>query len=392
MNRSILLLIIFLIPLFSFTQGINFYKGDLKTIMDIAEKNDKFIFVDCYTSWCGPCKWLEKNVFTNSNVAKFYNKNFINYRLDMQKSEGKDFARKYLVNAYPTLLFIDVKGNIQHRYVGACDTATFIAIGKQALDTTNNFGSMLRKYQSGNRQPEFLAKFALTCASVYYPYDINEYFKTQVDSQLISKLNVQIMERYKPNISSREYLYIMNNVDKFIEKHGFEKIYSLLTSIMSRTLYVMSNQNNFVVQKQISAYIDPLHVTNKEFWKSAFLLEYYGFYKIKKYPEYVNQTAEFLKKASETVPSYIDKAVNIVIDFVTERIKDTVLLDKFSKMIYSYQSFFSAKSCIKMAKVYIDKKQKKQASECLTKASKFVEINYHEKEYNELMKQLNALE
>lgn len=391
MKSKLVGLIFLIIPMFALSQGITFFEGTLKSLMDESQKNNKFIFVDCYTSWCSPCKWLAKNVFTNNNVGKYYNDNFINYSLDMEKGEGKDFAKQYGVNAYPTLLFIDSKGNIQHRYVGACDTATFLNIGKQALDTSNNFGSMLRKYQSGNRQPEFLAKYALHCASVYYPYDINEYFKTQADSQLISELNVQIMERYRPNILSREYLYLLNNVDHFIEKHGFEKIYNLVTSTMSRTLYSMSNQNNFDVQKQINDYLNQIHIHGKEFWESAFLLDYYGFYKVRKYSEYVKQSSEFLKQTSEKAPKYLGKAVSLVIDFVSTRINDTALLEEFSKMIYSYEPLFSTKSCIKMAKIYIDQKHKTEANECLTKASKYIKENNLEKEYHELMNKFNEL-
>ncbi|NMD01023.1 MAG: thioredoxin family protein, partial [Bacteroidales bacterium] len=157
MIKKILLLLFF--PYISYSQGISFFEGSFESLKKEAAKQNKFIFIDCYTTWCGPCKWLAKNVFTNKEVGNFYNQNFINYSLDMEKGEGKDLQKQFGISAYPTLLFIDSKGNIQHRYVGACDTSTFIGVGKQALDTINNFGSLLRKYQNGNREPEFLAKY-----------------------------------------------------------------------------------------------------------------------------------------------------------------------------------------------------------------------------------------
>lgn len=95
--------------LLSFSQGIRFFEGNIEQVKAEAASKNKFIFIDCYTTWCGPCKWLAKNVFTNDNIGKFYNQNFINYSLDMEKGEGKDFAKKYGVHAYPTLLFIDPK-------------------------------------------------------------------------------------------------------------------------------------------------------------------------------------------------------------------------------------------------------------------------------------------
>ncbi|MGQ9847211.1 MAG: thioredoxin family protein [Bacteroidales bacterium] len=385
-------LILFFIPYIAYNQGINFYEGTLESLKKEASKQNKFIFIDCYTTWCGPCKWLEKNVFTNKEVGNFYNENFINYRLDMEKGEGKDFQKQYGVSAYPTLLFIDANGNIQHRYVGACDTLTFIGVGKQALDTANNFGSLLKKYQNGNREPKFLAKYAMVCASVYYPYNIEEYFKTQSDSQLISEENVRLMEIYHPSVLSREFKYVMQNIDAFINLYGFEKIYSLVTSTMSRTLYSMSNQNKFDPSQQIDAYIDPLSIKSSNYWKSAFLLDYYGFYKVKKYPEWLKQSEIFLNLAKVENQKYLANSISMVVNFVGEHINDNKLLNEFITIIHPYTSLFSLNSNLKMAKIYLNLNQKEKAENFLDKTQKFAFKNEQtKKEYEELKQKINEL-
>lgn len=380
-------ILLFFFPYIAYSQGINFYEGSLESLRREALKQNKFIFIDCYTTWCGPCKWLAKNVFTNKEVGNFYNEHFLNYSLDMEKGEGKDFQKQYGVSAYPTLLFIDSKGNIQHRYVGACDTLTFIGVGKQALDTANNFGSLLRKYQSGNREPEFLAKYAMVCASVYYPYNIEEYFKTQKDSQLISEINVRLMETYRPSVLSREFKYVMQNIETFIDIYGFEKIYSLVTSTMSRTLYTMSSQNKFNTSQQIDAYIDPLSLRSNNYWKSAFLLDYYGFYKIKKYPEFIKQSEVFLNFAKTENPKLLGKSITIVVNFVSEHINDPKLLNEFVKMIEPYTLLLSSNSNLKMAKIYTYINQKDKALYFLNKAEKFVLENEQTKKEYEVLKQ-----
>lgn len=377
----------FFFPYIAYSQGINFFEGSLEMLKKEASKQNKFIFIDCYTTWCGPCKWLAKNVFTNKEVGNFYNEHFINYSLDMEKGEGKDFQKQYGVSAYPTLLFIDSKGNIQHRYVGACDTLTFIEIGKQALDTANNFGSLLRKYQSGNRDPDFLAKYAMVCASVYYPYNIEEYFKTQKDSQLISEINVRLMETYRPSVLSREFKYVMQNIDAFIRLYGFEKIYGLVTSTMSRTLYSLSNQNKFDASQQIDAYINPLSLSANNYWKSAFLLDYYGFYKIKKYPEFIKQSEVFLNFAKTENPKLLGESIPIVVNFVSEYINDYKLLNEFVKMIEPYTSLFSSNLNLKMAKIYFNLNQKEKAQYFLHKAEKFALRNEQIKKEYEILKQ-----
>jgi thiol-disulfide isomerase/thioredoxin len=380
-----------LVTMNMFAQGINFFEGNVDALKAEAAKKNKIIFVDCYTSWCGPCKWLAKNVFTNANVGKYYNENFICYSLDMEKGEGKVFQKKYGINAYPTLLFINASGEIQHRYVGACDTTTFIGVGKQALDSTNNFGNLLRKYSKGDRSPDFLAKYALTCASVYYAYDINEYFLTQADSQLTSAINFEVMERYRPNVLSREYKYFMAHAGDYIKKYGFYRTYQLATSTMTRTLYTMSEQKDFDLKKQIDAYIQPLQLSDYDYWKNAFVMDYYSFYKTRDDAAYINESSILLTLTKEHFQVYLGSTITIIMEYAGGYIKDTDLLKKFSTIIEPYSVLFSTNAQLKMANIFIKLENKTQAQAMLDRAKVLIKDATLLKEYNELVEQCKAL-
>lgn len=113
--------------------GIEFFKGSWNEALEASEKENKPIFVDAYAVWCGPCKWMSANVFTNEDVAKFYNSNFINYKFDMERGEGPEFASKYQIKAYPTLLYIDAEGAVKHRVTGMQQPDPFVKTGEVAL-------------------------------------------------------------------------------------------------------------------------------------------------------------------------------------------------------------------------------------------------------------------
>ena len=66
-------------------RSIVFREGNWEKILKQAKKEKNLIFVDCYTSWCGPCKMLAKNVFTQDKVADFYNTEFVCVKMDMEK-------------------------------------------------------------------------------------------------------------------------------------------------------------------------------------------------------------------------------------------------------------------------------------------------------------------
>ena len=100
------------------TTGIAFQKGEFKAILEKAKAEDKLVFMDVFTTWCGPCKMLDRNTFSDAEVGKKFNAQFVSYKLDAEKGEGIDIAAKYTVEAYPNMLFVNGNGELVHRVVG----------------------------------------------------------------------------------------------------------------------------------------------------------------------------------------------------------------------------------------------------------------------------------
>ncbi len=99
-----------------------------------ALQNHKYIFVDAYASWCGPCKQLKATTFQDREAATFFNENFINLSIDMEKGEGADLAALWQVQAYPTMIIFDSSGKPVLGTVGFLEPTDLIKFGKQALD------------------------------------------------------------------------------------------------------------------------------------------------------------------------------------------------------------------------------------------------------------------
>lgn len=90
-----------------------------------AKETGKLIFLDGYTSWCAPCKWMEGNVFNQKEVADFYNTNFINTKYDCEVGEGIDLAKKYGIRSFPTYLFLDAEGTLVYRTQSRMEVQAF---------------------------------------------------------------------------------------------------------------------------------------------------------------------------------------------------------------------------------------------------------------------------
>ena len=116
--------------------GIKFFSGSFDQALNKAKADKKMVFLDAYASWCEPCKEMSKDTFGDKSVAKFFNKNFINVAMDMEKGKGPEIAKRYPLNAYPTLLFIDAEGNIVTQAVGVHDADKLMKLAELALSMT----------------------------------------------------------------------------------------------------------------------------------------------------------------------------------------------------------------------------------------------------------------
>ena len=112
------------------SEGMNFTEGTFAEILAKAKKEKKNIFFDAYASWCGPCKLLKRDVFTTKTAGDFFNKNFINVAMDMEKGEGAALEPAFNLSGYPTLLILNYKGEIIGRTMGYQSAEKLIEFAK----------------------------------------------------------------------------------------------------------------------------------------------------------------------------------------------------------------------------------------------------------------------
>jgi len=164
---------------------IHFEELTLKAALAKAKTENKSVFIDCFTTWCIPCKQMEANVFTQDSVADFYNKNFINIKVDMEKGEGPALKKMFTIEAFPSYLVLDAEGKIRNKFVGGMSAKDFIANAGKGLTANSEEASLNARYERGDRSPEFM----------------RAYIKQKVKVMEISRakqLNVELMNLLTP--------------------------------------------------------------------------------------------------------------------------------------------------------------------------------------------------
>jgi thioredoxin 1 len=118
--------------------GIVFFEGSWEEALAKAKSEGKLIFLDAYAEWCGPCHRMSENEFPNPKLGKFFNRHFINVKMDMERGVGPKLASRFSMTAYPTLYFIDCKGMPVSTNVGYRTADQLMDLGKIYFDQLNN--------------------------------------------------------------------------------------------------------------------------------------------------------------------------------------------------------------------------------------------------------------
>jgi len=205
-------------------QGIEFFHGTWEEAKEKATQEEKILFVDAFTTWCGPCKRMAKNVFPDSEVGKFFNEKYISLKLDMEKTEGRAFATEYPVSAYPTLFFINEKGELLKRVVGGKNVEQFLAIGMSIAESYDRSGDFKKLYDEGNRDFDLVLKYikALNNANKPSLKIANDFLRENKDLSSASK--AEFLYESLIAADSRIFSLFIKERTAIEDQYGIEKV------------------------------------------------------------------------------------------------------------------------------------------------------------------------
>ena len=215
---------------FSFGQtGMKFEESTFKVALEKAKKEKKLIFLDAYATWCGPCKLMVKNIFPLQSVGDYYNSNFINTKLDMEKGEGLELAKKYGVKVYPTYLFIDGDGKEVHRTVGYVKEEDFIQFGKDAINPEARLTTLVKRFEDGEKDPVFLKDLAFKMMysdQALFSRILGRYFEVNAGKEL-NKEDLNLLLQSLNSVESETYKIFKEKkteIEKVIKPEAYTKI------------------------------------------------------------------------------------------------------------------------------------------------------------------------
>ncbi len=216
--------------------GIEFTEAStLDAVLQKSAKEGKMIFMDCYTHWCGPCRYLASNIFPLKAVGELYNANFINVSFDMETPEGLLIRKKYNIRAYPTLLFLNSTGEVQHISIGAGEEADLLRLGKEAIDNKLNYKAMTEKLARGDRSAKTISEY-LSMNDYATDRDelLNEYFKNKSTKQRLSQDSWKLYNSFDYDIESEQFRFFVKHRSDYEKRYGEKEVKGKMRQLIRR--------------------------------------------------------------------------------------------------------------------------------------------------------------
>lgn len=234
-------------------EGLNFSKLTWQEVKVEARESGKPIFVDAYASWCGPCKKMDRDVFSQKAIGNYMNDNYISLKLDMEKGEGLEFASNYSVEAYPTLLFFNADGELQHRVTGGLAVEDFISEAKIAKDPTKALIGLKNKYESGKRDKATVMNYAFALRKANLPFtDVTkQYIAKLKSSDLNDKSIQQFILAFSDNVNSKSFKMLTENKSKFVNSFGEEIVGDAIHRSAIRSVPLAASNEQGITISQI---------------------------------------------------------------------------------------------------------------------------------------------
>jgi len=274
--------------------GIDFFHGTWAEAKQKAKEENKHIMVDAYASWCGPCKKMVKTTFKDAAVGRFYNENYISFKIDMEKGEGPSLKSAFKVRAYPTIVFYDSEAKEVGRFQGFRPAESFLIEGKKALVNKMEVMKMTQAFDGGERDPEFLRTYIESLSYLKQPKTkvVKEYLKTQSKKDLTSQENMELFFFTVNDIEDPLFELIMDNKPAYEEKFGKKETNVQLANLAISTFRKALQSKDTKLFKKTVDVVDIMEFDKKDWIWLQMNLEFHK--KTLNWKEYVKVASERL--------------------------------------------------------------------------------------------------
>ncbi len=238
-------------------KGIKFVKTSLKNAFEIAQKQNKAVFVEIYAIGCPHCESFKKTFDTNPNVGTYFNQKFVSYQVEVNSPEGREFRKKHniYVLSTPMMSFWDKDENLMHIQVSGDEQnneKSLKDMADRATDPAKNSASWKNYFQQGVRDDNFLIEYGYNCRMICDTLGnieaMNAFAEKQVSTNFQNPINFLVLQKVVIDDENPLFKHVVNNLETYYAKYPKKDVISTVENTVMYSLY-SSRANNFSLEK-----------------------------------------------------------------------------------------------------------------------------------------------
>lgn len=268
MKRLNILIYIVFLGLMPAVAQVRFFEGPFDQALQKAQTEQKKVFVDFYTVWCGPCKLMSEKVFPDVAVGAYFNEKFISCQINAEDKAFAEWVRKYQVKAYPTLLILDASGNVLGRQEGALEPALLLKFAQRTNGELLGFEEMyerLKTHESDEsliqalllEAPDFLG--TLPEGPTYDRWLLRmerlfaDYRKKKTLEKMMNPTDFAILMTWHDEADKQDEVldYIMGHYDKVVGAVGQDAVYKYVFTLNTGLMQRLAEKGDLAYQKPL---------------------------------------------------------------------------------------------------------------------------------------------
>ena len=303
MKKILTLVMCILATAVSMAQGVAFEPEGttLEQASAKAKAENKLIFLDCYTTWCGPCKKMSRETFPQEAVGAFMNPKFVSLKIDMESAYGAPLAKKLQIQAYPTFVIFTADAEEISRFLGYHDADSFIeTVTEKSQD--NSSSPLQARWKAGDRDPQFLMEYLQTLNASYKADEANEVAEAilagKEETFAADSTLRMIFFRNITNPFAKSFTYTVQHPQALMDAMGEYPVQMKLANVMAgyqRQLVVEGDGTATLDQEKFDRFnhlLDSLGVQNAEHYRLMTLITLAE--KQKDYANYLNYIRQYM--------------------------------------------------------------------------------------------------
>jgi thiol-disulfide isomerase/thioredoxin len=268
--------------------------ADMDEAREKAAKGDLMLFVDVYATWCGPCKVMDREVYSDRTVAEVMNASFVSVRMDGETDFGRKYAAEQGLTGYPSMFVFDPSGDPVGRLIGFRPAGEMVTALRGMIVNHKALKTFRSQYTEGELTAEAFREYIELVREMGNEQEAEklagQYIKERIDTDL-SDNDIRVVAFYM-NLDDPWWKAFTSDPDRIRQVLGdefvpaMEKVYhhSLVKAVESEDISLISR-----IANELSPLIEREAVRTWDLRSLPFIQYYYYTNQYEKLVSYVDQ-------------------------------------------------------------------------------------------------------